>query len=320
MRACEGCRRRKIKCDAATTNTWPCSACTRLKLHCVPPTISQERDFAAGQLDDYESGQEYIPTTEEGLGNSQSRLAVQQSHEGTAYHHVDPNVQYENNLGTYTSVPYSNALQDHHHMYQTAPPTHISPTTSYQGQHALFPSPPGQQPSQLSVSVPYSEHNDTSAEDLGEAFGDLNIGVDGVGKFLTLCSCGILLIFDLAPYIRQQKKNNSEPAAPMQDEYEVRLPPLTTGRGSHVRIPPELMPSHEDSMHYFDVFFNDVHPYVPVVNRSYFFRQWQTDRSTISPLLLEAIFACAGRMSDEPAQGAQWLALASSGLPSGNLC
>lgn len=37
MRACEGCRRRKIKCDAATTNTWPCSACIRLKLHCVKP-------------------------------------------------------------------------------------------------------------------------------------------------------------------------------------------------------------------------------------------------------------------------------------------
>ncbi len=37
MRACEGCRRRKIKCDAATTNTWPCSACIRLRLHCVRP-------------------------------------------------------------------------------------------------------------------------------------------------------------------------------------------------------------------------------------------------------------------------------------------
>lgn len=44
MRACEGCRRRKIKCDAATTNTWPCAACTRLKLTCVPPTVSYEKD------------------------------------------------------------------------------------------------------------------------------------------------------------------------------------------------------------------------------------------------------------------------------------
>lgn len=44
MRACEGCRRRKIKCDAATTNTWPCAACTRLKLTCVPPTVSYDKD------------------------------------------------------------------------------------------------------------------------------------------------------------------------------------------------------------------------------------------------------------------------------------
>ena len=98
----------------------------------------------------------------------------------------------------------------------------------------------------------------------------------------------------------------------MQEDFEIPLPPLRTGAGSHVRIPPELMPAHEDAMHYFEVFFNDVHPYVPVINRAYFFRQWQHDRSSISPLLLEAIFACAGRMSDEPAQGAQWLALASS--------
>lgn len=48
MRACEGCRRRKIKCDAATTNTWPCSACVRLKLHCVPPMVQYDREFAGG--------------------------------------------------------------------------------------------------------------------------------------------------------------------------------------------------------------------------------------------------------------------------------
>lgn len=44
MRACEGCRRRKIKCDAATTNSWPCAACTRLKLNCVPPTVNYEKE------------------------------------------------------------------------------------------------------------------------------------------------------------------------------------------------------------------------------------------------------------------------------------
>jgi hypothetical protein len=45
MRACEGCRKRKIKCDAATTNSWPCAACIRLKLNCVPPTMSYDQDY-----------------------------------------------------------------------------------------------------------------------------------------------------------------------------------------------------------------------------------------------------------------------------------
>ena len=72
------------------------------------------------------------------------------------------------------------------------------------------------------------------------------------------------------------------------------------------------MPSDEQVAEYFDIFFTQIHPYVPVVSKPYFYKQWQTDPGKISPLLLEAIFACAGRMSDDPAQGAQWLALASS--------
>nr|POE49407.1 hypothetical protein CFP56_50324 [Quercus suber] len=39
MRACDGCRKRKIRCDGAVQNgPWPCGACVRLKLKCVPPT------------------------------------------------------------------------------------------------------------------------------------------------------------------------------------------------------------------------------------------------------------------------------------------
>ncbi len=114
----------------------------------------------------------------------------------------------------------------------------------------------------------------------------------------------------IAPYLKQQRRTSSPERAPVQDEADAKLPPLTTGAGSTVRIPPELMPSQEHALHYFDVYFADIHPYVPVINRSHFYHQWHTNRSSISPLLLEAVFACAGRMSDDPAQGAQWLALA----------
>lgn len=115
----------------------------------------------------------------------------------------------------------------------------------------------------------------------------------------------------LAPYTRQHGTNDTEPDGPVHDA-EIKLPPMSNTAGSQIRIPPALMPTEEDALHYFKVFFSDVHPYVPVVIRLHFNQQWQSNRGSISPLLLEAIFACAGRMSDDPAQGAQWLALANS--------
>lgn len=98
------------------------------------------------------------------------------------------------------------------------------------------------------------------------------------------------------------------------EEYEVKLPPTPVGSGSTVKIPQELMPSEEQSTKWFETFFLHIHPYVPVLSKPYFYQQWRTNRESISPLILEAIFACAGRMSADPAQGAQWLALASSKL------
>ena len=72
------------------------------------------------------------------------------------------------------------------------------------------------------------------------------------------------------------------------------------------------MPDDETMMDYFDIYFLNVHPYVPVLNKALFYHHWHTNRDAISPLILEAIFAIAGRLADEPAQGHQWLALASS--------
>ena len=87
-----------------------------------------------------------------------------------------------------------------------------------------------------------------------------------------------------------------------------------TGSGATVRIPEALMPDEQQTMEYLDIFFTHIYPYVPVISKAYFYQQWETNRRSISPLLLEAIFACAGRTSADPAQGAQWLALASSKL------
>ena len=115
---------------------------------------------------------------------------------------------------------------------------------------------------------------------------------------------------NVAPYISQQKRSLAE--TPAYEEFEVKLPTTSTSSGATVRIPPDLMPSEEQCMEWFEIFFTHIHPYVPVISKPYFYQQWRSSRRSISPLILEAIFACAARMSDDPAQGAQWLALASS--------
>lgn len=72
------------------------------------------------------------------------------------------------------------------------------------------------------------------------------------------------------------------------------------------------MPDEEVALHYFDLFFLHVYPYVPVLNKQLFYQQWNTDRDSISPLILEAMFAIGGRLAEDPTEGQQWLALASS--------
>ncbi len=47
--ACEGCRRLKTRCDAATINTWPCGRCASRKLQCVPPTLNNSKAYTSGR-------------------------------------------------------------------------------------------------------------------------------------------------------------------------------------------------------------------------------------------------------------------------------
>jgi hypothetical protein len=103
---------------------------------------------------------------------------------------------------------------------------------------------------------------------------------------------------------------DEEPAVEDADDYKSNLPPLNYGPGLKVRIPPALMPDDDTALHYFDLYFAHAHPYVPVLDKETFYHQWHSSRETISPLILEAVFAIAGRLADEPAQGQQWMALA----------
>ncbi|KAJ5962380.1 hypothetical protein N7501_007321 [Penicillium viridicatum] len=282
MRACNGCRKRKIKCDAATTNTWPCSACTRLKLVCVPPTIGQDGDF--------------LPD-----GQGESTLETGGPSNAAEGSHAFPAapVFKDNSQSTMNTIPHYDQMSMYSQFVPQAqpsiyndlqsPPMAMSHQNSQQPQ--MFPGP--QTPSMGSDRNVYGDNDQSTAENLSDVLGELKIDESGI-----------------APYIRRQRTDRIEPDAPVQDEVEEQFPPLRTGSGVTIRIPPELMPAEDDVMTYFKIYFDEIHPYVPVVSRAHLYYQWQHDRHSISPLLLEALFACAGRLSDEPTEGAQWLSLA----------
>jgi hypothetical protein len=115
----------------------------------------------------------------------------------------------------------------------------------------------------------------------------------------------------IAPYLRNKAsfRREEEPAIEDDEEFPANLPKPAPGH--KIRIPPELMPDDDTALNYFDLYFTHVHPYVPVLCKTVFYQQWNTDRNAISPLILEAIFAMGGRLAEDPGEGQQWLALAS---------
>lgn len=283
MRACEGCRRRKIKCDAATTNSWPCAACKRLKLTCVPPVGGVDGDLSAIDTNVDQFGTGPVSAPPQGFPGdhlqyheygSQTDLAQSLS----AYEGRDPTQGYNQQGYAFSAIPHLS--QDHLSTSQQ--------TTVQQQRMQSFNSTSGYV---QSVGSPQSTDSIT-AEDLADNLGDLRIDDSGI-----------------APYIRQQNGSATEAPAPIVDDDE-DLPAFSTIAGSQIRIPPALMPSDEEAKRSFQDYFQHVHPYVPVLCRQHFVRQWQQNRESISPLLLEAVLACAGQVSDDPAGGSQWLALA----------
>jgi hypothetical protein len=112
----------------------------------------------------------------------------------------------------------------------------------------------------------------------------------------------------VAPYIADSRRLAEGPA---MQEYELDLPRLT-GPDKRIRIPPEMMPSEQQSLQYFKYFFANVHPCIPVLSEPDFYQEWAHDRDAISPLLLEAIFACVTAMLNDTPEFNKWLALAAS--------
>ncbi|KAK8103782.1 uncharacterized protein PG998_010815 [Apiospora kogelbergensis] len=294
MRACEGCRRRKIKCDAATTNTWPCSACIRLKLHCVRPNGQYEGgpDSQAYEQSptDYDTGfRQQVPMQQQPMMGGQPKVAMYAGQSPYAEAH-----------DVYQSVPYgAHATAQPGMHYTTMTPAPGVMDQAY-APSSVFPTPPMQHHAgPHSEPSPESYTQDQYAQsDLADLLGSLKMDARGTAPYLN---------------IKKSVKNLREEDPVVEEEPDDfdTLPSMPSAPGSKIRIPPELMPDEETILHYFDLYFANVHPYVPVLNKAHLLQQWQTDRQSISPLVLEAIFAVAGRLADEPAQGQQWIALAS---------
>jgi hypothetical protein len=193
----------------------------------------------------------------------------------------------------YHPVQYNEPQNVAHNLQYTAVHPAVSVADQRYPAQAAFPTPPLRHASQ--PDSPEAYQSEYAQQDLADLLGSLKVNETGT-----------------APYLNSKfdSTRDEEPALEDSDDYKSVLPPLVSGPGLKIRIPPELMPDDETGLHYFDLYFANAHPYVPVLDKESFYHQWQSNRESISPLLLEAIFAISGRLADEPAQGQQWIALA----------
>ncbi|KAK7735841.1 hypothetical protein SLS63_003803 [Diaporthe eres] len=211
---------------------------------------------------------------------------------------------YSEQSGLYQPMQYQDHSPQHGMHYTTVPApvgvvdhSYAQAQSQQAQQPTIFPTPPMQQATRPESPPEVYNQDQYGQQDLSELLGTLKLNDAGTAPYLS-------------HRLRLKGLADEEPLLPEDEDYKTSLPPLVSGPGLKVRIPPELMPDEETALHYFDLFFSNIHPYVPVLDRSAFYRQWQTNRDSISPLVLEAVFALAGRIADEPGEGQQWLALA----------
>ena len=196
MRACEGCRRRKIKCDAATTNTWPCGACIRLKLHCVRPNSQ----YDAGSTDTTPTSYEPPRTQYDAFplhDTFRQPVAMPQHDLMSAPKSTATNIyaapNYTSNPSIYQHVSYVDTATAQPRMhYTTIPPQVTVPDQATYGQAHMFPAPPplAQQQAlpQASQNAPESPPDSFQAEqyshgDLSDLLGSLNVDEAGTGMW-----------------------------------------------------------------------------------------------------------------------------------------
>lgn len=184
MRACEGCRRRKIKCDAATTNAWPCAACIRLKLNCVPPTVSYDKDFNA-TTQTYELDEK--PLDYPAAPNTFQQSAVMPAPQPLSAHMsssmpTSVTAPYPDGMRLYQNPSYAEQRPHDHVQYAPMPQQQVvQQNLNYQPQ--LYSDAPAPAPT-MTMTPPETEGHwkQDSTSNLADALGELKIEHDAVGK------------------------------------------------------------------------------------------------------------------------------------------
>ena len=184
MRACEGCRRRKIKCDAATTNTWPCSACVRLKLHCVRPNgydgSTEPQVYEPTRSHQFESSHDQQGYRQQLPLPDQQQLGAQPAKQASVYGQQPP--YQDGSAAIYHGVHHYNEPQTLPHPIQYPSVHHSSVNVvdqSYSTQPS-FSTPPVQQSSHPETPSDYSDQY--PQQDLADLLGSLKVNEAGTGE------------------------------------------------------------------------------------------------------------------------------------------
>jgi hypothetical protein len=199
MRACEGCRRRKIKCDAATTNAWPCAACIRLKLNCVPPTVSYDKDYnASTQTFELEPKPlEYASPVEIHPQHQFQRHSISAMPHGLQPHMTSamqpaPTATYVDGMRMYQNAPPPYVDQQPQDLGQYSAMSQgqvVQQNVGYAPQHMYAESPTSAAPVSLSPPETESSWRNESITNLSDALGELKIDHTAVGKVPRVLLC-----------------------------------------------------------------------------------------------------------------------------------
>lgn len=233
MRACEGCRRRKIKCDAATTNTWPCPACVRLKLHCVPPTVNYDAGGSQGfenERVEYESGsgdEEYHNQV-----NMHAHLGGVQRDAPQGYGQQN---QYPEHVNAYTSVPYGqnpagqplqfDNMQPQAGVMSSYPPQAVFPVTPLQQQQQQQQQPISHQQHPSSQSPDSYQHDQYGPQDLADYLGVLKMDESGTGMYKSISKFTTTLILRNSSIFEPQKEEYSRGGASIRGSGRIQAIP-----------------------------------------------------------------------------------------------